>query len=167
MEIKLVDNPMKLVEFLNDKINTGNIVDDGEKYYIKPDAYYLGIYEGVVLVSVFEVRTFWHNTIECHNITNPGFRGAYALSAHKLFCRYACEFHDFESAVTFVPEKTKYGRVIISHLGARRVGTITRACTMNGDNVDVVMYEMTRQQFQNIALSDEEVIIGERSIRTK
>ncbi|OYB86265.1 hypothetical protein RX21_04483 [Escherichia coli] len=38
MEIKLIDNPVKLAEFLNNPANTGNIVDSGDKYYIKPDA---------------------------------------------------------------------------------------------------------------------------------
>ncbi|EOL1043387.1 DUF2824 family protein, partial [Escherichia coli] len=27
MEIKLIDNPVKLAEFLNNPVNTGNIVD--------------------------------------------------------------------------------------------------------------------------------------------
>ncbi|MGG7116690.1 DUF2824 family protein, partial [Klebsiella aerogenes] len=47
MEIKLIDNPVRLAEFLNNPEITGNIVDGGDKYYIKPDAVYLGIYEGV------------------------------------------------------------------------------------------------------------------------
>lgn len=167
MEIKLIDNPVKLAEFLNDASNTGNIVDVGDKYFIKPDALYLGVYEGIVLAGVFEVRRFWHNTIECHNITSPDFRGKYSLEAHRLFCRHACEFYDFDAVVTFVPEKTKYGRVIISHLGARRVGTITRACTMNGEKVDAVMYEMTREQFIAASLPDSMIVIGEHSVRTK
>ncbi|MCA8514244.1 DUF2824 family protein, partial [Escherichia coli] len=56
MHIKLIDNPVKLAEFLNNPANTGNIVDSGDKYYIKPDAVYLGIYEGLVLAGVHEVR---------------------------------------------------------------------------------------------------------------
>ena len=55
MEIKLIDNPVKLAEFLNNPANTGNIVDIGDKYYIKTDAVYLGIYEGLVLAGVHEV----------------------------------------------------------------------------------------------------------------
>ncbi|WP_163355597.1 DUF2824 family protein, partial [Escherichia coli] len=49
MEIKIIDNPIRLSEFLNDKSNTGNIVDSNDQYFIKPDALYLGIYEGVLL----------------------------------------------------------------------------------------------------------------------
>jgi hypothetical protein len=64
MHIKLIDNPVKLAEFLNNPANTGNIVDSGDKYYIKPDAVYLGIYEGLVLAGVHEVRNFWHS-VEC------------------------------------------------------------------------------------------------------
>ena len=52
MEIKLINNPVKLAEFLNNPANTGNIVDSRDKYYIKPDAVYLGIYEGLVLAGV-------------------------------------------------------------------------------------------------------------------
>jgi hypothetical protein len=44
MEIKLIDNPVKLQAFLNDQANTGNIVDAGDHYFIKPDAVYLGVY---------------------------------------------------------------------------------------------------------------------------
>ena len=55
MIIKPVDNPIRLAEFLNDARNTGNIVDAGGKYLIKPDAMYLGIYEGVLLVGVLIV----------------------------------------------------------------------------------------------------------------
>ena len=79
MEIKLIDNPVKLAEFLNNPANTGNIVDSGDKYYIKPDAVYLGIYEGLVLAGVHEVRNFWHSVVECHAVYDPGFRGEYAL----------------------------------------------------------------------------------------
>lgn len=68
MEIKLIDNPVKLAEFLNNPVNTGNIVDSGDKYYIKPDAVYLGIYEGLVLAGVHEVRNFWHSVVECHAV---------------------------------------------------------------------------------------------------
>lgn len=92
MEIKLIDNPVKLAEFLNDASNTGNIVDVGDKYFIKPDALYLGVYEGIVLAGVFEVRRFWHNIIECHNITSPDFRGKYSLEAHRLFAGMLVSF---------------------------------------------------------------------------
>ena len=34
MEIKLIDNPVRLQSFLNDQANTGNIVDDGDRYFI-------------------------------------------------------------------------------------------------------------------------------------
>lgn len=71
MEIKLIDNPVKLAEFLNNPVNTGNIVDSGDKYYIKPDAVYLGIYEGLVLAGVHEVRNFWHSVVECHAVYGP------------------------------------------------------------------------------------------------
>ena len=51
MEIKLVDNPMKLAEFLNNPENTGNIVDKGDIYVIKPDAQYLA------LMNILKLRT--------------------------------------------------------------------------------------------------------------
>lgn len=51
-----------------------------------PDALYLGIYEGVMLVGVHEVRPFWMGVVECHAIYAPDFRGRYALEGHRLFC---------------------------------------------------------------------------------
>lgn len=60
MELKFIDNPVRLQAFLNEPGNTENIVEPGHTYYIKPDAVYLGIYEGLVLAGVHEVRNFWH-----------------------------------------------------------------------------------------------------------
>ncbi len=110
MEIKLIDNPVKLAEFLNNPANTGNIVDSGDKYYIKPDAVYLGIYEGLVLAGVHEVRNFWHSVVECHAVYDPGFRGEYALQGHRLFCKWLLENSPFLNSITMVPDTTKYGR---------------------------------------------------------
>ncbi|EFN9517015.1 DUF2824 family protein [Escherichia coli] len=118
MEIKLIDNPVKLAEFLNNPANTGNIVDSGDKYYIKPDAVYLGIYEGLVLAGVHEVRNFWHSVVECHAVYDPGFRGEYALQGHRLFCKWLLENSPFLNSITMVPDTTKYGRAIIRLLGA-------------------------------------------------
>lgn len=84
MEIKLIDDPVRLRQFLNDRSNTGNIVDHNDQYFIKPDAVYLGIYEGLLLVGVHEVRNFWHTVVECHAIYDAGFRGKYAFESHKL-----------------------------------------------------------------------------------
>lgn len=47
MELKFIDNPVRLQAFLNEPGNTENIVEPGHTYYIKPDAVYLGIYEGL------------------------------------------------------------------------------------------------------------------------
>ncbi|MFW5394162.1 DUF2824 family protein, partial [Yersinia sp. 2544 StPb PI] len=66
MELRIVPDMGRLCAFLNNPYNTGNIVDAGDKYLIKPDALYLGIYEGVLLVGVHEVRNFWHSVVECH-----------------------------------------------------------------------------------------------------
>ena len=68
MKIKLIDNIDRLRAFLDDRTNTGNIVDEGDHYQIKPDAVYLGIYEGLILTGVHEVRNFWHSVVECHAI---------------------------------------------------------------------------------------------------
>lgn len=72
MELKFIDNPVRLQAFLNDPGNTENIVEPGHTYYIKPDAVYLGIYEGLVLAGVHEVRNFWHSIVECHAVYDPG-----------------------------------------------------------------------------------------------
>lgn len=150
MIIKPVDNPIRLSEFLNDARNTGNIVDAGGKYLIKPDAMYLGIYEGVLLVGVHEVRNFWHNVVECHAIYDPGFRGAYALSGHKLFCKWLLDNSPFTNSVTMVPDVTKYGRAIIRLIGATRIGHLDDAYLSNGNPVGVTLYQLKRSQYEEL-----------------
>ena len=150
MIIKPVDNPIRLAEFLNDARNTGNIVDAGGKYLIKPDAMYLGIYEGVLLVGVHEVRNFWHNVVECHAIYDPGFRGAYALDGHKLFCKWLLDNSPFTNSVTMVPDVTKYGRAIIGLIGATRVGHLDDAYLSNGNPVGVTLYQLKRSQYEEL-----------------
>lgn len=150
MIIKPVDNPIRLAEFLNDARNTGNIVDAGGKYMIKPDAIYLGIYEGLLLVGVHEVRNFWHNVVECHAIYDPGFRGAYALDGHKLFCKWLLDNSPFTNSVTMVPDVTKYGRAIIRLIGATRIGHLDDAYLSNGNPVGVTLYQLKRSQYEEL-----------------
>lgn len=150
MEIKIIDNPIRLSEFLNDKSNTGNIVDSNDQYFIKPDALYLGIYEGVLLVGVFEVRNFWHTVVECHAIFDTGFRGKYAFDAHKLFCKWLLVNSQFTNSVTMVPDTTKYGRVIVKMLGATRVGHLDDAYISNGKPVGVTIYQLKREQYEEL-----------------
>ncbi len=148
MEIKLIDNPLRLREFLNDRSNIGNIVDHNDQYFIKPDAVYLGIYEGLLLVGVHEVRNFWHSVVECHAIYDKGFRGKYAFEAHKLFCKWLLENSSFTNSITMVPDTTKYGRVIIRMLGATRIGHLDDAYISNGDSVGVTLYQLNRSQYE-------------------
>lgn len=150
MIIKLIDNPIKLAEFLNDARNTGNIVDAGYKYLIKSDAIYLGIYEGLLLVGVHEVRNFWHSVVECHAIYDPGFRGAYALEGHKLFCKWLLDNSPFTNSITMVPDVTKYGRAIIRLIGATRVGHLDDAYLSNGKPVGVTLYQLKRSQYEEL-----------------
>lgn len=125
MELKFIDNPVRLQAFLNEPGNTENIVEPGHTYYIKPDAVYLGIYEGLVLAGVHEVRNFWHSVVECHAVYDPGFRGEYALQGHRLFCKWLLENSPFLNSITMVPDTTKYGRAIIRLLGA--IGNVAGA----------------------------------------
>lgn len=151
MEIKLVDNPLRLVEFLNDQRNTGNIVDASDSYHIKPDALYLGIYEGALLVGVHEVRSFWHTVVECHAIYDPGFRGRYAHEGHVMFCKWLLANSAFTNSITMVPDTTKYGRAIIRLLGATRIGHIDDAFISDGNPVGVTLYQLTRSQYGDIS----------------
>ncbi|ABN42217.1 gp09 [Sodalis phage phiSG1] len=151
MNIKLIDNPLRLAEFLNDRQNTGRIVEPGEHYRIKADALYLGIYEGVTLVGVHEVRPFWLGVVECHAIYAPDFRGRYALEGHRLFCRWLLENSTFTNSITLVPDTTQYGRVIIRLLGARRVGHLDDAYLSAGKTVGVTLYQLTRSQYEELA----------------
>lgn len=150
MEIKLIDNPVKLAEFLNNPSTTGNIVDSGDTYHIKHDAVYLGIYEGLLLVGVHEVRNFWHTVVECHAIYDPGFRGEYALHGHRLFCKWLLENSPFTNSITMVPDTTKYGRAIIRLLGATRVGHLDDAFVSNGVPVGVTLYQLKRSQYEDL-----------------
>ncbi len=150
MEIKLIDNPVKLQAFLNDQANTGNIVDAGDRYFIKPDAVYLGVYEGMMLVGVHEVRNFWHNVVECHAIYDPGFRGQYALEGHLLFCRWLLANSPFTNSITMVPDTTKYGRSIIGLLGATRIGHLDDAYLSNGYPVGVTLYQLPRSKYEEL-----------------
>lgn len=150
MEIKLIDNPVKLAEFLNNPETTGNIVDSGDKYYIKPDAVYLGIYEGVLLAGVHEVRNFWHSVVECHACYLPGFRGEYALHGHRLFCKWLLQNSPFLNSITMVPDTTKYGRAIIRLLGATRVGHLDDAYISNGKAVGITLYQLPRSKYEDL-----------------
>lgn len=150
MKIKLIDNPVKLAEFLNDPENTGNIVDKGDRYLIKPDAFYLGIYEGVLLAGVHEVRNFWHSVVECHAVYSPGFRGEYALQGHRIFCKWLLENSPFLNSITMVPDSTKYGRSIIRLLGATRIGHMDDAYTSNGIPVGVTLYQLPRSKYEEL-----------------
>lgn len=150
MEIKLIDNPVRLQVFLNDQANTGNIVDAGERYLIKPDAVYLGIFEGVMLAGVHEVRNFWHSVVECHAVYNPGFRGQYALEGHRLFCRWLLANSTFTNSITMVPDTTKYGRAIIRLLGATRIGHLDDAYLSSGQPVGVTLYQLPRSKYEEL-----------------
>ena len=150
MQIKLIDNPVKLAEFLNNPANTGNIVDIGDTYFIKPDALYLGIYEGLMLVGVHEVRNFWYTVVECHAIYEPGFRGEYALNGHRLFCKWLLENSPFTNSITTVPDSTKYGRALIRLLGATRIGHMDDAYINDGKPAGVTLYQLTRSQYEEL-----------------
>lgn len=149
MELRTIPDLGRLRAFLNNPEITGNIVDVGNEYLIKPDALYLGIYEGVLLVGVHEVRTFWHSVVECHAIYDPGFRGKYALDGHKLFCHWLLENSPFTNSVTMVPDTTKYGRALIRLLGATRIGHLDDAYISNGQPVGVTLYQLKRTQYED------------------
>lgn len=149
MELRIIPDPGRLRVFLNNPDITGNIVDVGAEYFIKPDALYLGIYEGLLLVGVHEVRNFWHSVVECHAIYDPGFRGKYALDGHKLFCRWLLENSPFTNSVTMVPDTTKYGRALIRLLGAERIGHLDDAYISNGEPVGVTLYQLKRSQYED------------------
>ncbi|HHJ4233279.1 DUF2824 family protein [Citrobacter freundii] len=148
MELKIIDDPMRLQAFLNDPQNTGNIVESGDSYHIKADALYLGIYEGLMLAGVHEVRNFWHSVVECHAIYDSGFCGEYALNGHRLFCKWLLQNSPFLNSITMVPDTTKYGRAIIRLLGATRVGHLDDAYICNEKPIGVTLYQLTRQQYK-------------------
>lgn len=150
MIIKPVDNPIRLTEFLNDPRNTGNIVDAGSSYYIKPDALYLGVYEGSILAGVHEVRKFWHSVIETHPIYDAGFRGKYVIDGHMLFIGWMLDNIEFTNIVTMVPDTTRYGSVAALAVGASRVGHLDDAYISNGKEIGVTLYQLTRKKCEEL-----------------
>lgn len=151
MIIKLVDNMHQMVEFLNDPENTAAIVDRGDYYGLKKDALYLGIYDGYELAGVHEVRQFWQNVVECHCVYGKKYRGKYALAGHKLFCRWLLENNPFTNSVTMVPDETKQARTILAMLGATRIGRMDAAYYRYGQPVPVTLYQLTREQYEELA----------------
>ncbi|PIJ46079.1 DUF2824 family protein [Tatumella sp. OPLPL6] len=145
MKLKIIDDPIQLAEFLNDRAITGNIVDEGDYYLIKPDALYLGIYDGEFLAGVHEVRTFWHSTVECHPIYAPKYRGKYAIKAHALFINWLLANSTFTNMVTMVPDTTRYGAIAALAVGAERIGHMKDAYLCEGEPVGITLYQMTRK----------------------
>lgn len=151
MIIKLIAEAGPLISLLNDRKVTGNIVDPGDHYAIKPDALYLGVYDGETLAGVHEVRQFWQNVVECHAIYAREYRGRKALEGHRLFCRWLLKNNPFTNSVTMVPDTTPYGRSIITLLGATRIGRMDAAYFSKGEPVGVTLYQLTRQQYEDLA----------------
>jgi len=150
MDIRIIDNFEKLSAFLNDRDNTGNIVDAGDKYFIKPDALYLGIYEGVLLAGVHEVRNFWHSVVETHPVYDPCFRGQYVIDGHRLFLRWLLDNSTFTNIVTMVPDTTRYGAAAALAVGASRIGHLDDAYISYGKPVGVTLYQLTRKRCEEI-----------------
>lgn len=151
MKLKIVENMVDMVAFLNNPDVTGAIVSKGDTYGLKPDALYLGIYEGWELVGVFEVRQFWQNVIEVHGMFKHGFRGCYALESYRLLSAWLIENNPFTNSVTMVPDNAKFGRSLVTLLGATRIGVMADAFFVNGEPVSVTLYQMTRQQVEKAA----------------
>lgn len=150
MIVKPVDNMPQLVRFLNEPDNTAALVDKGDFYALKPDALYVGIYDGAVLAGVHEVRQFWQNVVECHCIYAKPYRGRVALHGHKLFCRWLLENNPFTNSVTMVPDHTRQARTILAMLGATRIGRMDAAYLRDGVAVPVTMYQLTREQYEEL-----------------
>lgn len=150
MRVEIVKNLPDMVRFLNDpEINAG-IVEPGGFYALKPDALYVGIYDGPVLAGVHEVRQFWQNVVECHCVYGRAYRGRLALEGHKLFCRWLLDHNPFTNSVTMVPDTTKQARTILTLLGATRIGRMDAAYMWKGQPVPVTLYQLTREQYEDL-----------------
>ncbi|TIM24861.1 MAG: DUF2824 family protein [Mesorhizobium sp.] len=151
MEIRVIDNPLPMLDMLNDPLNTGNIVSAGDVYDIKPDAIYVGVYEDDSLIGIHEVRCFWKRVVECHAIYHHQCRGRTAFKGHKLFCQWLLANSQFTNSITMVPDNTKYGRVIIGMLGASRIGHLDDAYMLDGHPMGVTLYQLKRSQYEELA----------------
>lgn len=151
MDIKIVQDMPQMVAFLNNPENTAALVDSGDIYALKPDALYLGVYDGDALAGIHEVRQFWQNVVECHCVYGKGYRGRYALAGHKLFCRWLLANNPFTNSVTMVPDETRQARSILALLGATRIGRMDAAYFRYGQPVPVTLYQLTRAQYEDLA----------------
>ncbi len=94
--------------------------------YIKPDAVYPGIYEGLpVLAGVREVRNFWHSIVECRGV-RPWIPWVNMHARASIILQWLRNAHSLTASIS-VPITTKYGRAIIHLLGATRVGHLDDA----------------------------------------
>lgn len=153
MEIKLIDDIGALIAFLNRPENTGNIVEEGQLYHIKPDAIYVGFYKDGELVGVMEARKFWHSTIEIHPIFSTNYRGKKAIEAMRLFFGWMIEKFSFTNLITMVPDTTRYGAVAALALGAIRIGILQDAFIWQGQPVSVALYQLPRRICEDICQS--------------
>lgn len=150
MIAKPVTDLPEMVAFLNDRENVAALVEPGGYYGLKPDALYIGIYDGDTLAGVHEVRQFWQNVVECHCVYGRAYRGKKALLGHKLFCRWLLDNNPFTNSVTMVPDATRQARTILALLGATRIGRMDAAYFWAGEAMPVTLYQLTRKQYEDL-----------------
>lgn len=151
MEIKEIDDIQLLINFVRQRENVVNLLDEGCEYQINPRVLYVGVFEGPQLVGVFEVSQFWQSSIEIHPIFSLAFRGRYAIAATKDFLRWMLARFEFTSLVTSVPDHARQGAVAVLAVGGERVGVLKSAYRRNGKKVSVTFYQLEREK---IGVSD-------------
>lgn len=149
MEIKIIENIDQFYRFFSDKSKIGYAMENNGDYQLKNNQLYVGVYEGLLLVGFFSIEFIRNKLIEIHPVFDPGFRGKYALIATRFFSKWLMDNLNFSTVITYVPEKTPWGKVICKLMNMRRVGVIDNALTAGNQQIDMTMYQVTKEELEN------------------
>lgn len=149
MEIKIIENIEQFHRFFSDKTKIGYAMENNGDYQLKNNRLYVGVYEGLLLVGFFSIEFIRNKLIEVHPVFDPGFRGKYALRATRKFSKWLMDNLNFSTVITYVPEKTPGGKVICRLMNMRRVGVIDNALTAGNQQINMAMYQVTKEELEN------------------
>lgn len=149
MEIKVIENIEQFQRFFTDKAKIGYAMENNGDYQLKNNQLYVGVYEGLLLVGFFSIDFIRSQLIEVHPVFDPGFRGKYALRATRNFSKWLIDNLNFSTVITYVPEKTPWGKIICQLMKMRRVGVIDNALTAGNQQINMTMYQVTKEELKD------------------
>lgn len=149
MMIKLIDNIEELISFVKNKKNIGHAVENDSDYIFKPSEFYIGSYINNELVGFFSVEFIRSALLEIHPVFSPRWRGKHAINATKMLAQWLIENIQFSTIITYVPAYAKQGCITCYLAGMQRVGIIKNALTHKDKRVDMIMYQVTKEELIN------------------